>query len=454
MDLSFPDHPLHVDRLIQAALEAADPAGAVHQNLLWSGQNLKIGRRLYNPAEGRLFLIGAGKAALSMGTAAAGVLGDTVTHGVLIYKDVPDSDLLATDTSRLPASLETFAAGHPLSDQPGFEATSKIIDLLSETREGDLVLCLISGGASALLTNPLIDLEDWQHLVQLLLAGGCTINELNAVRKRLDRVKGGGLARLAAPAAIVTLILSDVVGNPLDVIGSGPTVPNPDPPGTAHQVLRRYKVDRLLRPKVWSRINRQLRSANGEIEAPWPDVNNIIIGDLRRSAEAAVRSATEMGFEARLLSAFLEGEAREVGRVVAALAKDAPPYSCLVLGGETTVTVQGDGLGGRNLELALAASISLEGWTQRAVATFASDGDDGPTKAAGAIVTGATVKSAREVGIEAIDYLERNDSYHFFHHTGGLLITGPTETNVNDLIFILTYRDSGAQTPGGEADSG
>jgi glycerate 2-kinase len=439
MALQLAEHRQHIQSLIGAALAAADPADAVRRTLRREGRRLTAGSLAYSLDEGRVFIIGAGKASLAMGTAAAEVLGKLLAGGVLIAKR-GESSPGRRRPPQLPAGVRVFYAGHPVSDATSVEATSAALALLQDVGPGDLVLCLISGGASALMTQPVIPLADWRHLIDVLLASGCTINELNAVRKRLDLIKGGGLARSAAPAACLSLILSDVVGNPLDVIGSGPTVPNPDPPRLARTVLDRYEVVENLPESTWQTIDEALVSAEAEsTQAPPAAADNLIIGDVRRSAEAAVAAAGRLGFSARLLTAHLEGEAREVGRVVAALAKDAPSGACLVLGGETTVTLRGKGLGGRNQELALAAAVALDGWPNVVLAAFATDGDDGPTTAAGAIATGQSVAEARQAGLDPLDYLDRNDSYHFFDRLGGLIETGPTGTNVNDLVFILSY---------------
>jgi hydroxypyruvate reductase len=312
--------------------------------------------------------------------------------------------------------------------------------MVEQAGKSDLVLCLISGGASALLTQPIVSLSDWQDIVNALLASGCTINELNTVRKQLDTVKGGGLARLIAPAQCVSLILSDVVGNPIDMIGSGPTVPATAPPGAAREVLHRYHLDVSLPSEVRLHVVSRLDTAALEPPPRTFPVTNVIIGDVRLAARAAVKAAGELGFSAHLLTANLEGEAREVGRVAAALAKDAPAGTCLVLGGETTVTLRGGGKGGRNQELALAAAIALDGYANTVVASFSTDGDDGPTDAAGAMVTGHTLPLARSQGIDARSYLDNNDSYNFFTQVDGLIQTGQTGTNVNDLLYILKYQ--------------
>lgn len=435
----FQDHPSHFNHIIEAALAAVDPAASVRRYLSLKGDILHIDSYSKDISKGRLFLIGFGKAALSMGSAAANVLGPRLSEGILIAKG--DDNEGSQKELDLPAKIRVYYASHPVSDERGVSATTEVKDLVEQAEASDLVLCLISGGASSLLTFPLIPLSDWQNLVDALLASGCTINELNAVRKQLDRVKGGGLARMISPATCTSLILSDVVGNPLDIIGSGPTAPNPDKPANARQVLHRYNIKSQLNPEVWQRIEDQLEAIESEEERQLSQVYNCIVGDIHQAAKAAAGEAGNLGFQTQLLTSHLEGEAREVGRVVAALAKDAPARSCLILGGETTVTLHGDGLGGRNQELALAAAIALEGWPGIALASFATDGDDGPTGAAGAMVSGATVREASTHNLDPIDYLDRNDSYHFFQQVGGLIVTGQTGTNVNDLILILKYEE-------------
>ena len=448
--LSYAEHGEHVAQMIEAALAAADPAQAVRRYLKRDEEYLILGPYRYRFGQGRIFVIAAGKAGLLMGKAALEVLQNDVGGGVIITKHTQDGRArsyraaVGADQAR----IIVYEAGHPVSDESSIQATAAVIRLLEETRAGDLVLCLISGGASALLTRPTLALPLWQRLLATLLESGCTINELNSVRKHLDRIKGGGLAQLAAPAAVVSLILSDVVGNPLDVVGSGPTAPNPESPAEALTVLHRYRIAEKLPTEAWERISEHLtadRTPTSLARFEELEVENMIIGDVRRAARAAARVATDLGFKTHLLTTHLEGEAREVGRVVAALAKDAAPGTCLILGGETTVTVSGDGRGGRNQELALAAALSLDGWEHVAVASFATDGEDGPTDAAGAIITGHTIAQARAAGLLAHKFLQRNDSYTFFnalaehHGIASLIQTGPTGTNVNDLCLILAY---------------
>lgn len=446
-DLLFSEVQQHVNQLVTAALAAAAPAGAVDRYLRREGAQLLIGPYNFQPGRGRVYLVGVGKAALPMGRAAINTLGDALAEGILITKrpsSAPDDQpRFYSTTIAGQKSIRIFEASHPVPDEGSLHATAAVAEMLAHTTPHDLVLCLISGGTSSLLSQPLLPLPEWQELITALLASGCTISELNAVRRALDRVKGGGLAVLAAPAACASLILSDVVGNPLADIGSGPTVAAPSGPAEARAVLDHYNLVSALTPETWQRVNSALGMAT-PLNLGSSQVVNLIIGDVQQAAQAAVAAARSLGFDAHLLTAHLEGEAREVGRVVAALAKDARPGTCLVLGGETTVTVRGPGRGGRNQELALAAAIALGGWEKVAVASFATDGEDGPTNAAGALITGQTAARAQALALDPQAFLKDNDSHNFFTilSAGGrsnLLQTGATGTNVNDLILICKY---------------
>jgi hydroxypyruvate reductase len=324
--------------------------------------------------------------------------------------------------------------------------------LLANTAQDDLVICLMSGGASALLVSPApgLTLADLQSLTSALLACGASIYEINTLRKHLEQLKGGGLARLAAPARVATLILSDVIGNPLEVIASGPTVPDPSTFTDAYHILEHYRLIDHVPPGV---IRHLEYGRAGQIhETPKPGeplfsrVQNLVIGDNLQAALAALEQAVREGFHTLLLTTYLQGEARQAGSALAAVARqiDAPGHplprpTCLAAGGETIVTLQGDGLGGRNQELALGAVAGLAGLDDILLATLATDGGDGPTDAAGAIVSGETLERARQAGMQPEDYLARNDAYHFFDALGDLLKTGPTQTNVNDLDFIFAF---------------
>ncbi|HUM68300.1 MAG TPA: DUF4147 domain-containing protein, partial [Chloroflexota bacterium] len=399
-----------------------------------------IGPNTYDLTDGRLFLISVGKAAVPLAEVAATILGDMVTAGVGICKQLP------TDY-RLPITDYRFLVGdHPVAGQRSVQATTAVVDLLTQTRADDLVLCLISGGTSALLTQPLMPLPEWQALNRALLASGCTIQEFNTVRRQSDAVKGGGLARLAAPAPVVSLILSDVIGNDLAAIGSGPTVPIDETPEDALAVLARYGIEAVMGTAVWQTIHTALTAARLPItDNRLPPPMNLLIGSVRQAADAARQSAENSGFTATILTAHLEGEAREAGKFAAAIAKDLSAGHFAILGGETTVTIRGNGVGGRNLEVALAAAIALDGLSDVTVATFATDGEDGPTGAAGAVVSGETVGYGRELHLNAHQFLDNNDSFTYFQKLDAagfgphLLITGPTGTNVNDLILIFHH---------------
>lgn len=450
--LHFADYRQHVDALVQAALVAADPAAAVKRHLKRDGRTLCVGPHAFDLDRGRVWLVGVGKAAVPMSMAAAEIIGADLAQGVVVTKKGMDGTTAVAVPADFPAYVTVLGGSHPVSDADSVRATQAVLEMLAQTTADDLVLCLISGGTSALLTQPRIDLAEWQALTATLLASGCTINELNAVRRRLDRVKGGGLARAAAPARCLSLILSDVVGNPLAAIGSGPTVLTDETPAQALDVLTRYDVASRLDTDAWQRIEKVLQEATAEPETAPLRTEHVIVGDVRAAAMAALSRAVQLGFVTQLLTAQLEGEAREVGRVAAAIAKDAASARCLILGGETTVTLRGDGRGGRNQEVALAAAVALQGWPNVVVASFASDGEDGPTPVAGAVVSGETATAARRYDLDPVAYLDRNDSHTFFARLDDaraeaeeeaaprcLIAPGPTGTNVNDLLIILTY---------------
>lgn len=426
--------------LQQAALAAVEPAAAVHRYVRREGDTLIIAAHHYDLRDyERVFVVGGGKAAVPMAAAVVDILGERLTKGVIVtrYGHI-------TSQSPIP-NLQFLEAAHPVPDENSVRGAQAIADCAARATGRDLVLCLISGGSSALLTLPVpgLTLADLQALTGTLLRSGATINELNTVRKHCSCIKGGHLARLVAPATLVTLILSDVVGDPLDVIGSGPTVPDPTTVAEAWAVLKRYEI-RSLPPSQGGMRGGAFHETPKPGDPVFERVQNVIVGSNRLAALAAVEKAHQLGFNALLLSTYVEGEAREVAKVAAALAKGVrvhsdplPPPACLVWGGETTVTVRGKGRGGRNQELALAAAIQLSGWPGVLVMALATDGTDGPTDGAGALVTGETVARAQALGLDPWAALEANDSYPFFSTLGDLLRTGPTGTNVNDLLFVL-----------------
>jgi hydroxypyruvate reductase len=457
--------------IMTAALNAVDPEQAVRRHVRREGRWLHVAERRYDLSGfERVFVVGGGKAGSPMAIAVAELLGDRLTAGVVNVKRgyTASVRLSAHDEARwqvtfgshlssfgsfrlsLPPALDIMEAGHPLPDAAGMAGARRIFGLLGGLTERDLVICLISGGGSALLPLPApgITLDDLQALADVLLRSGATINEFNSVRKHCSQLKGGQLARRAAPATLVCLILSDVVGSPLDTIASGPTVPDPTTFADAYGVLERYAVLEAVPTSVVAFLRRGM--AGDVVETPKPGaacfqrVQNLIIGDNRMAAGAALAQARALGFQSQILTTYAEGEAREVAKVCVALAKEmvdsgaplAPP-ACLILGGETTVTVRGEGKGGRNQELALAAAMALDGWERVMIISLATDGTDGPTDAAGAVATGSTLSRAQALGLDAAAHLTNNDSYPFFAALGDLIFTGPTNTNVNDLILVL-----------------
>jgi len=415
--------------IFRAALKAADPSHAVEQAL-----RARKDLARYE----RVFVVGAGKAAGTMARAAERVLGRRVFAGSINVKD--------GDPART-RRIEMRACGHPTPDARGVDGTRRIVELCSQAGERDLVVFLVSGGASALtpFPTPPVTLRDKQATTKLLLACGASIDELNAVRKHLSMFKGGQLARVAAPARVLGLILSDVVGDKLDVIGSGPTAPDSSTFDTALSVLDRY----ALRGQVPKRVRERLeQGAVGSIaETPKPGdavferVENVIVGSNRTSLDAAERKAKELGYRTMILASTVEGETRDVGRMHAAIAREIAtsgrplrPPACVISGGETTVTLKGRGKGGRNQEFALAAAIDLAGLENALIFSAGTDGTDGPTDAAGAIADGETTARAKRDAAKALD---ENDSYEYFRGIEDLVITGPTGTNVMDLHLVM-----------------
>ena len=430
--------------VLAAALKAADPAEAVRRFLRLEGETLRVADRRYDlRGYERVLVVGGGKAGAAMAGAVEEVLGARVAAGVV---NVKYGHMLPT------ARVKIEEAGHPVPDERGLAGTREMVRLLEAAGARDLVITVISGGGSALIDLPVegVSLDDMKALTDALLRCGATINEINTVRKHLSQVKGGGLARIASPATVVSLILSDVVGNPLDVIASGPTVPDTTTFRDAWGVLERYGLTGDVPKPVSDRLRAGLR---GEIpDTPkqgdeiFSKVQNVLVASNELAADAAVARARELGFNTLLLSTFVEGEAREIAKLYAAIAREIAAHgrplakpACLVAGGETTVTVRGDGKGGRNQEMALSAAIKIAGLDNVLILPAATDGTDGPTDATGAIADGSTVARALAAGLDPAEYLARNDSYHFFEQLGDLVITGPTNTNVNDLTFVFVF---------------
>lgn len=430
--------------ILEAALEAVDPVRAVKRAMHLHGDSLDVGPASYNlAAYEHIYVLGAGKASAAMAQALEEMLGERITAGWINVKDG-----YTAPTRR----ITIHEAGHPVPDERSVAGSKQIASYAQAAGPQDLVFCLISGGGSALMTLPVegISLADMGQLTQDLLRSGATINEINAIRKHLSQLKGGRLSQLAQPAQVVSLILSDVIGNPLDVIASGPTSPDSTTFAQAAGILRNYG----LLGKVPSAIAQHLkRGMEGTIaETPkaadksFERTQNLIIASNEHAAQAALDMACDLGMNGLLLSTYVEGEAREVGKVFGAIAREMtvsghpiPRPACIVAGGETTVTVRGGGMGGRSQELALAAAPAVAGLDDVAVIGLGTDGTDGPTDAAGGVVTGHTVRRAAEKQQSLGAALLQNDAYHFFEALGDLIITGPTNTNVNDLILVFAF---------------
>ena len=427
--------------IARQALAAVAPEACVEKAVHLKGGHLIVdGMTCELPREGRLLVVGFGKASARMAAALEGILGERIDVGLVVT-----ADGYKVPTTR----VEVVEAAHPVPDARGLAAAQRIAELVSDAGEGDLVIVLISGGGSALFTLPAegISLSDLIRVNGLLLRSGAKIQEMNVVRKHLSCVKGGQLTRLAHPARVISLILSDVPGDPLDSIASGPTAPDPTTFQDAARILRRYGIWEKVPEGVRARIEAGLR---GEIpETPKPGdpvfarVRNVIVGSGRTAAEAALEAGTRLGFRGLILTTMLEGEAREVGKFFSALARElvrfgrpvAPP-ALLVATGETTVTVRGRGKGGRNQELALSAALGIEGLPGVALLSLGTDGRDGPTDAAGGLVDGGTVTRLRAAGVDPEGALAENDSYHALEAAYDLLVTGPTGTNVADLVLL------------------
>jgi hydroxypyruvate reductase len=452
-----------VGRILAAALEAVEP-GAVIEHYLTSNPL---------PSARRVFALGLGKAAVPMTRA--------LTH----FTELTDALVITKHASTLnlqPATI--IESGHPVPDARSLAAGEAALEFVSALRKDDLLVCLISGGGSALMTAPIIPLEDMQALTFALLASGARIDEINILRRHLDRVKGGGIAR-ATKARVLSLILSDVVGNPLEAIASGPTAPDPTTKNDALAVLDKYNLFSGEENKPRSHQVRKTPILNtsslrdfvvSSRETPKPDdpifsqIQNVIVGDNALAVHAALRQAEKEGFQAESLGSAWQGEAREVGVAFAQKLRvtinSIPRPFCLIAGGETTVTLNDSsssvrpyeyaatpalaggaretqqlrsrpGLGGRNQELALAAVPLLAGLENAMLISLASDGEDGPTDATGAVVNAESLRRAVRLGLKVADHLSRHDAYPFFEKLGDLIITGPTGTNVNDLVFLL-----------------
>jgi glycerate 2-kinase len=428
--------------IFRAGLEAADPYEAIKRILRLSGQELLVGEHSYCLDDfKRIVVVGAGKGSAPMAQAVEEILGGRLEGGVLVVKYGYTAPL---------KKVKLIEGGHPIPDEAGQHGAEELLKIVNGLGEDDLVLCLISGGGSALLPAPVegVGLSEKQETTKILLESGASINEINAVRKHLSRIKGGWLAKAVAPATMITLILSDVIGDDLDVIASGPTVGDRSTFNDCLSVIEKYELNDQIPSAVITYLRKG--AAGTAQETPKPDDPvfrtglNLIVGSNMQCLEAAERKAKEMGYQTLILSSLVEGETREVAKVHGAILKEiirtgkplAPP-SCIITGGETTVTIRGKGKGGRNQEFALACGMEIAGWEGAAVFSAGTDGTDGPTDAAGAFADWRMVERAQQLGLDPRAALRENDAYPFFEQLGDLIITGPTNTNVMDIRILI-----------------
>lgn len=438
------DSKMNVNEIFSAALRAVNPFLMVKEYID------KIYSEFINNKFKQIFLIGFGKASYQMAKAVEeSIETDLITEGIVITKYGHASTHNSRFTIHDTRKIKTFEAGHPIPDKNGLEATEEVINILKDADRDSLVLCLISGGGSALLVSPhnKITLEEKQKTTEMLLNAGADIAELNTVRKHISQVKGGRLAEIAHPAKVITLILSDVIGNKLDVIASGPTAPDTTTFLDALNVIKKFNLTEKAPKNVIDTLNKGKRGLIPETPKEdnpvFRNVKNIIIGNNQKALNAAKDRAQALGLQTEIISSDITGEARDIGKWLASKALEITRSSrsnrstCLISGGETTVTVKGKGKGGRNTELALSFTKEIEEVDGITLLSAGTDGTDGSTDAAGAIVDGRTTAKAKSLGLNPEAYLDNNDSYNFFKQTESLLITGPTGTNVMDVQIVL-----------------
>jgi glycerate 2-kinase len=430
--------------LFHVGIEAASPYNLIpnimllKENILTfsdiNGTSKLFDLKNYN----RITVIGAGKASTSMAFEVERILDDNIDDGLVVTKYNFRSEL---------KKIIILEASHPLPDKNGIEASKKIVEICKNAKEDDLIIYLISGGASSLLPYPAdnITLEDKIKTTELLLRAGASIQELNTVRKHISAIKGGQLAKYVYPATIINLIISDVVGDQLDAIGSGVTVPDRTTFEDSWNVIIKYNIENKIPHSVNNYLHDGIEGKAPETPKPgnpiFKNVCNLIIGNNGLALSAIKNAAEERGYNAKIISPTLEGEAKDAGKFIAQIAKE---YSlsekkpvCLIYGGETTVTVKGNGKGGRNQELCLSTAVEIEGMKNITFLSGGTDGNDGQTEAAGAICNGSTIERAKELGLDALKFLNSNDSYNFFNKLEDLIITRPTNTNVMDIQIVL-----------------
>lgn len=433
----------HAGMLLREAVRAVQPRCLIRNYMKMKGPRLHIGADILDTgAFKHIYIIGTGKATAAMALETARILGTRLTGGVITVKYGHGIDI---------PNITTMEAGHPVVDENSLSGTERILACAGDAGQDDLVICLISGGGSALLEAlpDNISLKDMQCAHRLLLASGAPISEVNTVRKHLSRVKGGRLAEAVSPASCITLILSDIIGDPVDAIASGPTTPDPTRFEDALNVIHRHCLAENLPRSIMDHIERGCRNLVPETpkagDPLFQKIQNHIIGNNEAALEAARAKAISLGYNTSVLTSCMEGESREVSAYVTDIVKriqseNAPVIkpACLLMGGETTVTLTGGGKGGRNQEMALAALMAMqESRGSYLIACMGTDGTDGPTDAAGGMAFPEIAARSEKLGLNPADYLQDNNAYPFLEKTGGLIKTGPTGTNVMDIVVAL-----------------
>ena len=429
-----------IEEVFEGVLSDCDPGTLLRSKVELDGETLRVGDQTFTLSEfDYIDVVGAGKASAPMAAALENLLSERIRRGLAV---VPEGHTVPTNR------IELVEASHPVPDRRSVRAAKGILDICRQASASDLVIVLISGGGSALMAMPAeeLTLEELQEANDLLVKSGAPIDEINAVRKHLSAMKGGRLAQALAPTHWATLLISDVIGDDLSTIASGPTAGDTTTFEDALRVIDTYQLTDRLPHRVIAHLERgrdgQCPETPGPRDAIFERGAHVMLGSAKAAAEAAREHCRALGWRTRILATELTGEAREVGRVVAAIAREESrrkqgSRSALVFTGETTVTVRGQGVGGRNQELALAAAIALDGGPDVHVASLATDGTDGPTDAAGAIVNARSCGAMREAGVSPLESLDDNDAFHALDEIGALVRTGPTLNNLNDLLVCV-----------------
>ena len=421
------------------AVESVKPDKLISRFVTVKGNILQIeNHKIDLSAIKNIFVVGAGKASSTMALALEMILDKRITSGHIVTK---------YDHSIPLKYIGTTEAGHPVPDENGLRGTEQVLSIINNAGIDDIVICLISGGGSALLPDVPegCTLDDLKALSNTLLKCGANIKQMNCIRKHLSGVKGGMLAKAAYPARVISLILSDVIGDPLDVIASGPTAPDPSTFDEAISIIKEFRIENEIPGKILKLLqdgsNKKRQETLKENDEILLKTSNLIIGSNKLALKIAREKAESFGYESRIITNTLEGDVKEVAGYILDLISEAKDISdkkiCLLLAGEPTVKVTGKGLGGRNQHLALIMSIMLKDMPEVTFLSGGTDGSDGPTDAAGAVIDSMTVRNAGALKLDMEKYIENNDSYNFFKQEGGLIITGPTQTNVMDLIITL-----------------